>query len=139
MKSLQIDWKNLTILVVEDDESLCDILVEVFEAKCKKVLRAGNGAVALSILEAIQVDLVFSDIRMPVMDGVELLKRIKLKNKNEPAVFLTTGHADIDEKEVKKLGAHGLLYKPLNCKDLITKLEVLFSNQCDPNLNPIKN
>ena len=123
MNTVSLDWNKLNILVVEDDHNLREVIVEMFESKACTVSNAENGSIALAILEQKNIDVVFSDIRMPVMDGVEMLKRIEARKQEKPFVFLATGHADIDEQEVKKLGAKALFYKPFFCDKLISELE----------------
>ncbi len=119
MNTVSVDWDKLNVLVVEDDENLREVIVEMFQAKLCNVKNAGNGREALSILDSNNIDIVFSDIRMPIMDGVEMLKKIEARKQEKPLVFLTTGHADVDETEVKKMGAQALYYKPFHCEKLI--------------------
>ncbi|MGZ3692246.1 MAG: response regulator [Pseudobdellovibrio sp.] len=135
MSNSVVDWEKLTVLVVEDDDNLREVIVEMFQNKLCEVIEAENGAVALSILQSKDIDIVFSDIRMPVMDGIEMLKRIVAQNKEKPLVFLATGHSDINEKEVKKMGAVALMYKPFYCGDLISNLEkILVGIQTHPEI-----
>lgn len=116
--------KGLKILVVEDDPDLLGILCEFLLMQGADVTQALNGKEALDFLTKIQFDLVLSDVQMPVMDGVELIKSIKQKNQNSPVVFLTSGHSSLDEISAQDLGAAAFIVKPF-------KLQVLLTNICD--------
>jgi CheY-like chemotaxis protein len=65
-----------TILVVDDEQPVVEVVAGVLEYAGYRVLTAGNGKLALAYLEKGKVDLVLSDMMMPVMDGTELCKRI---------------------------------------------------------------
>jgi len=66
-----------------------------------------------------RIDLVITDVRMPVMDGITLLKRIKAGGSYAPSLILITGFADIEARDAYDLGAEALLEKPVECDDLI--------------------
>lgn len=116
--------KNLSILVVEDDPDLLGILCEFLSMQGADVSQAINGKEALEVLAAKKIDLVLSDVQMPVMDGVELVRAIKRKDKNSPVVFLTTGHSSLDEISAQDLGAAAFIVKPF-------KLQQLLGSICD--------
>lgn len=107
-----------TILVVEDDPAMLQVLVGLFKKEGANTLSAANGKLALEVLAENQVDLVISDVQMPVMDGVELLKRIRAINPDIPLVLLATGESQVDEATAISLGASGLMHKPFIYKDL---------------------
>jgi len=66
-----------------------------------------------------RIDLVITDVRMPVLDGITLLKRIKAGGSYAPSLILITGFADIEARDAYDLGAEALLEKPVECDDLI--------------------
>lgn len=116
--------KGLKILVVEDDPDLLGILGEFLIMQGADVSQALNGKEALDMLNSKKFDLVLSDVQMPVMDGVELIRAIKKTDKNSPVVFLTTGHSSLDEISAQDLGAAAFIVKPF-------KLQQLLNNICE--------
>ena len=68
------------ILIVDDETSIRTLLTEHLEKLNYKVYTAENGAAALQVLEEVKVDIIISDIIMPEMDGVELVKRVRIEH-----------------------------------------------------------
>lgn len=118
-----IDYKKLNILVVEDEPDLREILVFVLQDIGYNVFEAENGEVGLKMCQNQKIDAIISDIRMPKVDGVQLLKSMREKSPEIPVIFLVTGYADIKESEVYKLGANAFLNKPYDINELTQKLE----------------
>ena len=110
--------KDATVLMVEDEAVLREIMGAWFARIAGRVLLASNGAEALEILAANHVDLVITDLRMPVMDGVTLLKRIKASGKPLPSVIFVTGFSDFEPRDAYDLGADAILEKPMDRDDL---------------------
>ncbi|MBZ5533160.1 MAG: response regulator [Acidobacteriia bacterium] len=111
--------KEATVLVVEDEPVLCEIMGAWFERVAGRVLVAGNGAQALEVLAANRVDAVVSDLRMPVMDGITLLKRIKASVQPQPSVTFITGFSDIEPRDAYNMGAVAVLEKPMDRDELL--------------------
>jgi signal transduction histidine kinase len=84
-----------TVLFVDDEKDICDVLSISLSDLGYKVYTAENGQEALRIIQEINPPIVLTDIRMPVMDGIELLRRIKLQSP-ETEVIMVTGHGDMD-------------------------------------------
>ena len=84
-----------TILVVDDETSIQSLLNEHFTKLGYTVITAENGAIALRKLEESKVDIIVSDIIMPVMDGVELVKRVRIEH---PIIriIMMTGYVSIE-------------------------------------------
>ena len=111
--------KEASILVVDDEPVLLEILSAWFQRLAGRVFSAAQGAEALQILDSSKIDLIVTDVRMPVMDGIALLKKVKANGLQTPHVVLITGFSDIDEREAYDLGAEALLEKPIERDDLI--------------------
>ena len=81
----------MRILAVEDEAEYLEMLQEVMKGLGHTLMIASNGSEALTALERQQVDVIISDVKMPVMDGLELHKRVRQKPNyaNTPFVFLT--------------------------------------------------
>ncbi len=103
-----------TVLVVDDDESLRRIVEYNLSEEGYRVLVAPDGAAGLRAFQEASVDLVVTDVRMPDMDGVELLTRIKTMQPEVPVIMLTA-HGTINSAvEAMKVGAFDYLTKPFN-------------------------
>ena len=114
---------SLTVMIVDDEESIRDFLGQMVETWGYKVLSASSGHEAFHHFMKSKVDIVISDIKMPDGDGMELLEKIREQNKNIPFVCLITGLSDISEDEVIQKGANDLFYKPFDFNLLKTTID----------------
>jgi CheY-like chemotaxis protein len=115
--------KEASILLVDDEAILLEIMAEWFQRLAGRVFCAADGAQALEVLAAQKIDLVITDVRMPAMDGINLLKQIKANRQHAPRVIFVTGFADIELRDAFDLGAEALLEKPIENDDLIHAVE----------------
>jgi two-component system NtrC family response regulator len=107
-----------TILVIEDDDSIRRVIEFGLQEAGYNVLAATDGVAGLDTVTREQIDLVISDLRMPQMDGLELLAHLKAMNADLPVLMLTA-HASIDTAvEAMKLGAFDFLTKPFELEHL---------------------
>jgi CheY-like chemotaxis protein len=111
--------KNATILLVDDEPDLLEIQAAWFRREGSRVFVAGNGAEALEILLANHVDVVVSDVRMPVMDGITLLKNVKASQSYKSSVMFISGFTDIQPRDAYDLGVAAAMSKPVERKELI--------------------
>lgn len=115
----------ISVMVVEDDPMVMDITckyvehVEGFSVRA----RASDGAAAMRLLENIKIDLMVLDIYMPVMNGVELLKRVRGKQIAVDALFLTADSNISMIGDALKLGAVDYLIKPFSYERFKAALE----------------
>lgn len=114
-----MDLKEASILLVEDEPLLREIMAEWLRRTVKEVFCAENGAEAVPILAAHKIDLVLSDVRMPVMDGIALLKKINSRGTHRPRMIFMTGFSDLTLREAHDLGADALLEKPMKREELL--------------------
>lgn len=109
---------KISILIVDDEESVRDSLYNWFIEDGYRVECAENAKKALSILESGSFDIILADIKMPGMDGLEMLKRIKLL-KNDSIVIVMTAFATVDTAvQALKDGAFDYVTKPFDPDDL---------------------
>jgi DNA-binding NtrC family response regulator len=109
------------ILIAEDEANLRLVLQKELERAGHEVRVAADGEAALKLLEESNVDVLLTDISMPRMDGMELLRRVH-QRPNPPEVVMLTGHATVETAiEAMKLGAYDYLSKPYH----ITELDAL--------------
>lgn len=113
------DPKDVTILVVDDEELLRETVAYELERRKFKVLHASNGVDAFEIVVRERVDLIISDIRMPGGDGIELLDRIKAWSVDVPVVMFITGFSDLTLEEAYHKGANAVFAKPFDRKALM--------------------
>jgi CheY-like chemotaxis protein len=108
-----------TLLVVDDETDLRDIVASELEYMGAKVFQAENITIAQKILSENKIDLIISDIRMPGGTGIDLLDVVKSRHTDIPPVILITGFADITTEDAFNKGAEALLNKPFKLDDLI--------------------
>jgi DNA-binding NtrC family response regulator len=110
--------KKVSILVVDDEESVRDSLYNWFIDDGYAVETAENAKKALSMLEARDFDIILADIKMPGMDGMEMHRRIKTLNK-EPIFIIMTAFASVETAvQALKNGAYDYVTKPFDPDDL---------------------
>ena len=110
--------KKISILVVDDEESVRDSLNNWFTEDGYRVECAENARKALAILEAENFDIILADLKMPGMDGLEMLRRIK-SLKKESIVIVMTAFATVDTAvKALKDGAFDYVTKPFDPDDL---------------------
>jgi len=115
--------KAPTILVVEDDAENRAAMVKVLEAAEYKVLESDNGQQALDLINEENIDILVTDLRLPVMDGVELLKRAKAMGQ-DIEVIMITGHGTVEiAVEAIKEGAYDFITKPVKKAQLLRAVE----------------
>lgn len=111
-----------TVLLVDDEPELLEICKESMEEVGHQVLLASNGVQALNILNTEDVHLVVSDLRMPGLNGMELLQKINTSG-HEVDVIILTGYGTVENAvECLKMGAADYLLKPFNITDLLAKV-----------------
>ncbi len=110
----------LRILVVDDQQEMRDLLCDVLRERDYAVYAAGDGEEALAALSGQPFELIISDIRMPSMDGVTLLERVKAERGFTPFVILITAFGDInDTVRLIDRGAYDYLIKPFKTEQLL--------------------
>ncbi|HCY83731.1 MAG TPA: histidine kinase [Desulfobacteraceae bacterium] len=111
------------ILIVDDEQIIVRLLSMSLRSDGYDVVSANNGEEALAVLEKEAPDIVVTDIKMPVMDGLELLKRIK-ETDPDKEVIIVTGHGDIDSTIVAlQHGASDFINKPVRDEALAIALD----------------
>ena len=112
------------MLIVEDNEELLDLMYHIFSRR-RQVYIAHNGVEALSVIENNEVDIVVSDVMMPVMDGLELCRHLKadIRTSHIPVILLTAKTTAEDRVECYRAGADGYIAKPFELKVLEARIE----------------
>ncbi len=110
------------ILIVDDNDSLCKTMSFILSRKGCDVTVANDGFEAVQRVKEGQFDIIFMDIKMPQMDGVETLKEIK-KIRSEVVVMMTAYSVDGLVEEAMEEGAYRVLYKPLDMPEVLGLLD----------------
>ena len=119
--------QHKTILVVDDDEHIQEVLEVRLSSAGYEVILASNGNEALDILSRTPLDLVISDIRMPGLDGVGLQARLEKIAPKLPLIFLTAFGSIQDAVQAIKSGAVDYLTKPFDGRELLDKVSSVLS------------
>jgi len=115
------------VLVVDDSPVIRRVMSVTFEKNGFEVELAEDGQEALDILEDVDVDVVFADINMPVMDGISMLKVIRQTAEwlHLPVVMLTGVGEEKDREAAMTAGANAILTKPSSSGEIIATIESL--------------
>lgn len=113
------------ILVAEDNDDVRDFIVAALSGGDFQVIEARDGAAVLERLAYAPPTLALLDLHMPVMTGLEVLKRLRGAPgwADTPVVFLTASDQTEDLVEARRLGARGYLVKPVRPADLVAKVK----------------
>jgi CheY-like chemotaxis protein len=119
--------KRKTILVVDDDKSVRQLVLKALQAKGYQVLEAQDGLAASELLGSgatVQPDLLICDVMMPTIDGFSLARLIKghAELRSMPIIFLTAKSQPADLVTGIKLGARHYIQKPFSIVDLLDKV-----------------
>jgi len=116
-----MESNNKTLLVVDDDEENCELLKRRFEKRGFKVELASDGQEGLMALALNDVNLVFLDLNMPLMNGFTFLEKVKMnKNHREIPVFVTSSLDDEDTiNDCLSYGANGFIPKPYDMDKML--------------------
>ncbi len=108
-----------SLLIVDDEKNYPPILGAVLEEEGFEILTANSGKEALDILGGSDVDLVLADMKMPAMDGIELLEKIKTRDPDLPVIMMTA-HGTVDKAvEAMQKGAYSYILKPFDNDRLV--------------------
>ena len=121
---------KMVVLVVEDNKDMRDYIRSIL-AEYYNVLEAAQGEEALNILHSNNVDFIISDLMMPVMDGMELSRRVKndFSISHIPFLMLTAKTSDEARLESYKMGADAFLLKPFDENMLLARISNILENR----------
>jgi excisionase family DNA binding protein len=130
----QIDeWLNYNstlkkrILVVDDDEPITSLFKQTLEKNNYHVLTANTGIKAVKLIHSWDFDLIFLDLKMPSIDGVETFRRIRQIDKAVPVIIITAYAASELLKKALKLAPFGIMKKPFGARDILRSTENFLS------------
>lgn len=133
--------EDATVLVVDDEPDLREIYSAWLEKEGCKVFTAGNGVEALQVFDEHSINALVSDIRMPRLDGIALVRTIYERKLIVPTIILVSGFGVVGSREMYGLGIEELMDKPLRRKDLISilkqSLQEMEQNWLTPSTEPM--
>jgi len=113
------------VLVVDDEDAVCDIIVDALHLANYRTLRAGDGATALTLMREQQPDLVILDVNMPRVTGFEVLERMRKAGIMTPIILLTARHSREDTVTGFRLGADDYVKKPFGLEELLLRVSAV--------------
>src|SRR4051812_39876120 len=113
---------NETLLLVDDEQEILDLLEIYLKNDGYQLLRAANGIEALQLLQTNEVDLIILDIMMPQMDGIQACLKIR-EQKNMPIIMLSAKSQDMDKIMGLSSGADDYMSKPFNPLELMARVK----------------
>jgi DNA-binding NtrC family response regulator len=118
-----MEEKKIKLLVVDDEVQFLDSITKRLELRGFEVTKATNGTEAIDLARKKKFDIALVDLKMPGLDGKQVLEILKSEHKYIEVIILT-GHGSLDSAvECTKLGAFDYLPKPYELEDLILKLK----------------
>ncbi len=119
----------MKVLIVDDERAIRRALKEILEYENCQVLEAENGKEGLEMIRSNSLDVIFCDIKMPLLDGMELLEQIQ-KEGNEVPVVMISGHGSLETAvQAIKIGAFDFIEKPLD----LNRILIILRNVKDRN------
>lgn len=113
------------ILIVDDEVGVRELLTDALRLGGYETLEAKDGMAALSLIRKSSPDLLIIDINMPVMDGFELLERVRSNKNNVPAIMLTARKDRSDISRGLRLGADDYVTKPFGLEELLLRVRAV--------------
>ena len=124
--------ENAIVLVVEDDDSLREMLLEELTRKHFNTMEASNGRDALELVKKNRIQLVVSDIKMPGGDGIELLKRLREIDPLAPVLIFVSGYCNLLPADAISLGARRFFEKPFDRKEFLKEIQTCIAEMEEP-------
>ena len=121
----------MKILIVEDEAGIVQFLKQGLEEEGYEIRAAFDGLQGFEVFKKESFDLILLDWMLPKMNGLELCKSIRLKNKTIPIIFLTAKDTIQDTIEGLKSGANDYIKKPFSFDELLERIKIHFRNQDD--------
>jgi len=115
--------ERMKVLLVDDEKEFVDSLSERLELRNVEAGIAYDGEQAIKAVDEEEPDVLVLDLRMPGIDGIEVLRRVKKSHPEMPVVILTGHGTEDDEKKARRMGASAYLKKPVDVNQLTGVLQ----------------
>jgi two-component system chemotaxis response regulator CheY len=114
---------EIKVLIVDDQDDFRQLMKFWLERKGYSVIEAQDGQVALNMVKEHNPDIIFMDLKMPVVDGVQAIKMIREFNKDVPIIVISSYVSDPGVKEIMSYEVSGIFYKGKDFQEGLTLLE----------------
>jgi DNA-binding response OmpR family regulator len=123
--------KDMKVLLVDDEEEFVKALAERLKMRDLRSDTVLDGEEALSYVEDQEPDVMVLDLKMPGIDGMEVLRQVRKAYPNIQVIILTGHGTEKDEEEAKRLGAFDYLEKPVNLDVLVKKMKAAYRRKME--------
>ena len=131
-KAGKVDRKNGVVFIIDDEPELVDVLSRILDSSNYVIHKFYNGQEGLNAFEELKPDIVLTDIMMPKLNGIEMLKEIHKINTNTPVIFISGNLSKDRMLEALQYGAYAFIDKPFNniavlnlCRNAVKKSQAL--------------
>ncbi len=124
----------MKILIVEDEIGIANFLQQGLEEEGYNVLVANDGRTGLDLALSQKVNIILLDWMLPKMNGLDVCKSIRIKDKITPIIFLTAKDTVQETIEGIKAGANDYIKKPFSFDELVERIKIHFRNQTEPEI-----
>lgn len=123
--------KDIKVLLVDDEEAFVNTLAQRLKMRDLNVETVYDGEQALSAVKSKEPDVMVLDLRMPGLQGMEVLREVKKRHPNMQVIILTGHGTDKDEEEARRLGGFDFLRKPADIETLIGKIKEAYAEKLE--------
>jgi DNA-binding response OmpR family regulator len=120
---------EMKVLLVDDEETYVQTLSERLKMRDLKNDTVYDGSQAIEFVEENEPDVMVLDLKMPGIDGMEVLRRVKKKYPNIQVIILTGHGTDRDEDESRRLGVYDFLKKPVDIEELVGRIKAAYKEK----------
>jgi DNA-binding response OmpR family regulator len=124
----------MKILIVEDEIGIVQFLQQGLEEEGYSITTASDGLMAFELTQKESFDLILLDWMLPKMNGLDVCKSIRIKDKSTPIIFLTAKDTVQETIEGIKAGANDYIKKPFSFDELVERIKIHFRNQTKPEI-----
>ncbi|MFN7096305.1 MAG: response regulator, partial [Gammaproteobacteria bacterium] len=129
---------QITLLLVDDDSEICELLSDLLRKYNYAVLTASDGKQMMSLLAESHIDLVVLDVMLPGEDGLTLCRKLRSQS-SVPIIMLTANGEDTDRIIGLEMGADDYMAKPFNPRELVARIKAVLRRSQDSNVQLMKN
>ena len=120
---------EMKVLLVDDEETYVQTLSERLKMRDLKNDTVYDGSQAIEFVDENEPDVMVLDLKMPGIDGMEVLRRVKKKYPNIQVIILTGHGTDRDEDESRRLGVYDFLKKPVDIEELVGRIKAAYKEK----------
>ncbi|MHB8789212.1 MAG: response regulator [Desulfobulbaceae bacterium] len=120
---------EMKVLLVDDEETYVQTLSERLKMRDLKNDTVYDGSQAIEFVDENEPDVMVLDLKMPGIDGMEVLRQVKKKYPNIQVIILTGHGTDRDEDESRRLGVYDFLKKPVDIEELVNRIKAAYKEK----------